>query len=286
MSDPTPPPSAADAAEPPTNLTPGADLSEYQDWHEYEGRIARPAMMKLPELARDRRLRHVIFSQQFDRSTLDLLCQVTTKLREIGETRDGQDFLARLLRHKSAMLYFTQASTRTFLSFKRACEKLGMVPTDIRDPSVSSEAKGESPLDSIRMFSSYFDVIIMRAPYPKFAEACAYLMNDLDRSSDVDRVGQRGVPIINGGSGADEHPTQALLDIYTMQRIFSFESKKDSARRNKFDELRRTYKDLTKGIDNRVVCFCGDIGRGRTVRSLAQLLTLYRNMTLYFIYPP
>ena len=112
-----------------------------------------------------------------------------------------------------------------------ACQILGMTCNEIRDASVSSEAKGESPLDSIRMFSSYFDVIIMRASYPHFAEACAHLMNDLDRIHDSDRIGQRGVPIINGGSGADEHPTQALLDIYTMQRIFSFESKKDSSRR-------------------------------------------------------
>jgi aspartate carbamoyltransferase catalytic subunit len=268
------------------NLTPGADLREYQDWHEYERLLDRPVMMKLPELERDARLRHIIFSQQFNRSTLDRLCQVTTKLREIGDTRDGSDFLATLLRHKGAMLYFTQASTRTFLSFKRACEKLGMVCTDIRDASVSSEAKGESPLDSIRMFSSYFDVIVMRARYPRFAEACAYVINDMERTSDVDRVSQRGVPIINAGSGADEHPTQALLDIYTMQRVFSFESRKDSARRNRFDELRKTYKDLTRGIDGKTVCFCGDIGRGRTVRSLAQLLTLYKNITLHFVYPP
>src|SRR5436190_14223921 len=111
-------------------------------------------------------------------------------------------FLGDLLRHKRAMLYFTQASTRTFLSFLAACQILGMSCNEIRDPSVSSDAKGESPLDSIRMFSSYFDVIIMRAKYPRFAEACAYLMNDLDRMSDSDRPGLHGVPIINGGSGA------------------------------------------------------------------------------------
>jgi aspartate carbamoyltransferase len=279
-----PPTQALTPAEPPSLLS--NDLGEYQDWHEYERRLDRPVMMKLPEFQRNERLRHVIFSQQFNRNILDRICQITTKLREIGDTRDGLDFLASLLRTKRAMLYFTQASTRTFLSFKTACEILGMVCTDIRDPSVSSEAKGESPLDSIRMFSSYFDVIIMRAKYPQFAEACAYLMNDVDRSSDADRVGHRGVPIINGGSGADEHPTQALLDIYTMQGVFNFTSKKDSARRNRFDDLRRKYPDLTKGLDGKVFCFCGDIGRGRTVRSLANLLALYENVTMYFIYPP
>src|SRR5262249_37423630 len=97
------------------------------------------------------------------------------------------------------------------------------------------------------MFSSYFDVIIMRARYPHFAEACAYLMNDLDRISDSDRTGQRGVPIINAGSGADEHPTQALLDMYTLQRIFSFESKKDSTPPRRLDEIPRRDTDLTAG---------------------------------------
>jgi aspartate carbamoyltransferase len=207
-------------------------------------------------------------------------------MREIGETKQGMHFLADLLSHKRAMLYFTQASTRTFLSFLAACQILGMQTGEIRDPSVSSEAKGESPLDSIRMFSSYFDVIIMRARYPRFAEACAYLMNDFDRTSDADRMGHRGVPIVNGGSGADEHPTQALLDVYTMQRAFSFESRKDSSRRTRFDDMRRKYKDLTRGLDNKVYCFCGDIGRGRTVRSLATLLSLYQGVTMHFIYPP
>jgi aspartate carbamoyltransferase len=261
-------------------------LHEYMDWYEYERRLERPMAMKLPEFQRGERLRHVIFSQQFDRGMLERIGQIATKMREIGETRRGLHFLSDLLRHKRAMLYFTQASTRTFLSFMAACQILGLTCNEIRDPSVSSEAKGESPLDSIRMFSSYFDIIIMRARYPHFAEACAYLMNDLDRVSDADRLGNRGVPIINGGSGADEHPTQALLDVYTMQRAFSFESKKDSSRRTRFDEMRRRYRNLTRGLDHKVYCFCGDIGRGRTVRSLATLLALYQDVTMYFVYPP
>jgi aspartate carbamoyltransferase len=260
-------------------------LREYQDWYEYEQRLQRPVNKKLAEFLRGDRLRHVIFAQQFDRGLLDRIGQIATKMRAIGDTRPGLHFLGDLLRHKRAMLYFTQASTRTFLSFLAACQILGMTCGEIRDPAVSSEAKGESPLDSIRMFSSYFDVIIMRAPYPAFAEACAYLMNDMDRASDMDRLGHGGVPIVNGGSGADEHPTQALLDIYTLQQAFSFESKKDSSRRTRFDDLRRKFGNLTRGLDHKVYCFCGDIGRGRTVRSLAILLSLYQNVTMRFIYP-
>src|SRR5579871_1564754 len=254
-------PTPTAAAEPPAKAEPQAadlDLSDYQDWHDYEHRLQRPILMKLPEFQRHERLRHVVFAQQFNRGILDRISQITTKIRAIGETREGRAFLAELLRYKRAMLYFTQASTRTFLSFMAACQILGMTCNEIRDPRVSSEAKGESPLDSIRMFSSYFDLIIMRAKYPRFAEACAYLMNDLDRMNDADHTGHRGVPIINAGSGADEHPTQALLDIYTLQRIFSFESKKDSSRRRRFDEVRRKYKNLTKGLDGKTYCFCGD----------------------------
>ena len=276
---PAPPPLAKKSAGRPANL------DEFQDWAAFEQRLQRSIMSKLPELQRDDRLRHVIFSQQFDRPLLERIGQITTKMRELGESREGLQFLAELLRYKRAMLYFTQPSTRTFLSFSAACKIMGMTCDEVRDPAVSSEAKGESPLDSIRMFSSYSDVIIMRAPYPQFAEACAYLMNDQDHLRDPDRPGVRGVPIINGGSGADEHPTQALLDVYTLQHAFSFESRKDSSKRSRFDELRRRHRGLTKGLDGKTYCFCGDIGRGRTVRSLANLLALHNDVTMYFVYP-
>src|SRR5436309_15140253 len=94
--------------------TQGSDLGEYQDWHEYEGRLNRPMNMKLSEFQRNERVRHVIFSQQFERGTLDRICQICSKMRDIGETREGLAFLAEQLRYKRAMLYFTQASTRTF----------------------------------------------------------------------------------------------------------------------------------------------------------------------------
>ena len=69
----------------------------------------------------------------------------------------------------------------------------------------------------------------------------ARLLEASDESAYADLIHQRvrGVPIVNGGSGADEHPTQALLDIYTLQHAFSFESRKDSSRRSRFDDLRR-----------------------------------------------
>ena len=249
------------------------------EFYQYENRLARPMMMKLPELQRNDRLKHMIFAQQFDKSLLKHLGNTADMIRELSKSRAGSIFLTGLLPHKRAMLYFTQASTRTYLSFLAASQVLGLSSGEIRDPSLSSEFKGEHPLDSMRMFSSYFDIIFIRSKVPALAESAAYLMNDLDHFN------QRNVPIVNGGSGADEHPTQALLDIYTIQRTFAFTSKKDSKTKTRFDELRKTHPKLTKGLDNKVYCFCGDIGRGRTVRSLAQLLALFSNTTMIFVSP-
>jgi aspartate carbamoyltransferase len=258
-----------------------AKTQDERDLLLYESRLQRPVRMKTPEFERNGRIRHVIFSGQFTPPFLEELGGIADMIRILSKSRAGQDFLINLLPHRRAMLYFTQPSTRTFLSFMAACQILGITCNEVRDPSTSSETKGETRFDSIRMFSSYFDTIIMRSPIARLAESCAYLMNDLDAS------GNRSVPIVNAGSGADEHPTQALLDIYTLQRSFQFASPKDSPAANRFDELRerKGYAGLTKGLANKTYGFCGDIGRGRTVRSLAMLLAMYEGVRLVFISP-
>ena len=154
---------------------------------------------------------HVLFSQQFDRRSLDLLCQVAEKARMIHKDRvEGRKFLKSLLFGTYALNFFHQPSTRTFLSFQTAQEVLGMGIRDIRDPSTSSEAKGETLEDSIRTFSSYFDLIIMRHENEQAAELGAWVLNKSDRR----------IPIINAGSGKDQHPTQALTDVYTLYKSF------------------------------------------------------------------
>ena len=245
----------------------------------YGSRIERPLRMKIPELQRDERLRHVIFANQFSVGMLEELADVADKIRILSRLRDGQDFLINLLHHKRAMLYFTQPSTRTFLSFMAACQILGITCNEVRDPTTSSETKGETRFDSIRMFSSYFDLIIMRSKMARLAEACAYLMYDLETS------GNRSVPIVNAGSGADEHPTQALLDIYTLQRTFQFSNPQSTPLTTRLDELRGDYPELSRGLASKVYGFCGDVGRGRTVRSLAALLAKYEDVTLIFVAP-
>jgi aspartate carbamoyltransferase catalytic subunit len=113
--------------------------------------------------------------------------------------------------------------------------------------------KGESFEDSIRTFSSYVDVIIMRTWGEGLAAQSAALM---------DRI-RRPVPIINAGSGKDQHPTQALLDIYTLERSFEYRG----------------------GINGKVIGLMGDLKRGRTARSLAYLMKNYSDVRLVFIAP-
>jgi aspartate carbamoyltransferase catalytic subunit len=196
---------------------------------------------------------HVIDPRVFERPLLDELCSLATRVRMLAKTDEGARALRDLLPTRRAMLYFTQPSTRTFLSFNNACHILGMRTSEIRDPSTSSEVKGESFEDSIRTFSSYVDVIIMRTKESGRAALAARLMNGIPRP----------VPVINAGSGRDQHPTQALLDIYTLQRSF----------------------EATGGIDGKVIGMMGDLKRGRTVRSLCYLMKNYERVRLVFIAP-
>ena len=193
---------------------------------------------------------HVLYAQQFDRKMLDELCALADKIRKLNKSREGADFLSRCLYHKNALNLFAQPSTRTYMSFQVAEQKMGMEVTDIRDVNTSSQAKGESLQNSIRTFSSYVDLIVMRHPDRGAAELAAYEMNMADRR----------IPVLNGGSGQDQHPTQALLDIYTLQKSL--------------DE-----------IDGKKIAMVGDLLRGRTVRSLSYLMKNYKDVELYYVAP-
>lgn len=203
--------------------------------------------------ARNTALFHVIDPRVFERALLDELCELATRVRTLAKTDAGARALRDLLPTRRAMLYFTQPSTRTFLSFNNACHILGMRTSEIRDPSTSSEVKGESFEDSIRTFSSYVDVVVMRTKEPGRAAQAARLMDGIPRP----------VPVINAGSGSDQHPTQALLDIYTLARSFADRD----------------------GIDGKVIGMMGDLKRGRTVRSLCYLMKSYADVKLVFIAP-
>lgn len=255
-----------------------SESSAKLDLSEYSAKQERSIRMKIDEFQSDGRLNHLIFAAQLDRELLDRFYKTADMIRQLSKSKQGSDRLRSLLSHKRAMLYFTQPSTRTFLSFMAACQILGITCNEVRDPKTSSEVKRESPFDSIRMFSSYFDIIIMRSPEKAFSECCAYLMNQLDRKQ------MRSVPIINAGSGAEEHPTQALLDMYTIHRSFQFDYYPGSSN-SRYLELKKKSPNLTLGPANKTYLFCGDLGRGRTVRSLATVLTNYENVRMFFVSP-
>ena len=222
-------------------------------WDEFCGLSLEGKRPYLERTDGDKMPYHTLFAQQFDRLTLERLCALANRIRFINKSKEGALYLKSVLAHKRAMLYFSQPSSRTFLSHLAACQILGITTGSVRDAATSSEFKGESKEDSIRTFSSYFDMIIMRSPEQGLAEKMAW---ELSNSS-------RPVPILNAGSGKDQHPTQALLDIYTLVR--SFEEK--------------------GGLDGRTVTFCGDLLRGRTVRSLSYLLTNFRDVKQVFVAP-
>lgn len=199
-------------------------------------------------------IQHILSSDQFDRPFLDYLCTLTDHIRRLDKTKEGLMFLQGLLAHKRSMLYFTQPSTRTFLSFQSACQILGMKTSEIRDAATSSERKGESIDDSLRTFSSYVDLIVMRTATPGLCDRIAAVLDRTDRP----------VPIINAGSGPDQHPTQALLDIYTLVRSFKAQG----------------------GLEGKTFVMVGDLKRGRTIRSLSLLLALYPGAKIIFASPP
>jgi len=223
---------------------------EFEGWQEF---FNRPVDEKVDNFKRHDRIFDVIYAQQFDRPFLDYLCNLADSIRLLAKTKVGQSKLRHLLPHKRAMLYFVQPSTRTFLSFQNACHILGLSTSEIRGTSTSSEVKGESPEDTIRTFASYVDLIISRHPEAGFAEKTAWVLNQTERP----------VPVLNGGSGPDQHPTQALLDIYTLEREF------------------RTIG----GLDGKKIAMVGDLKRGRTVRSLSYLLKNYKDVELVYVAP-
>ncbi len=141
---------------------------------------------------------------------------------------------------------FYEVSTRTSCSFAVAMERLGgsVVPL----PSNSSAKKGETLEDSVQIMSSYTDVLVLRHPLPGAVARAAHAC----RSA--------GKPVINAGDGTGEHPTQALLDVFTIRSEIG------------------TVKNLT-------VTMVGDLRHGRTVHSLARILTLYEGVQLRYVYP-
>jgi len=187
------------------------------------------------------RLRHVVESQQFSRALLEELFVRSEEMK-----REPHHFIGRLAGQVMAALFY-EPSTRTRLSFEAAMLRLGgttMGTDNARE--FSSAAKGETLEDTIRIVSGYADVIVVRHKEEGAAKRAAAVS---------------AVPIINAGDGPGQHPTQALLDLYTIR-----------------DELSK--------IDGVRVAMVGDLANGRTVRSLTYLLSKFKDIKLWFVAPP
>jgi aspartate carbamoyltransferase catalytic subunit len=166
--------------------------------------------------------------------------KVILDLAEKFEANPRQDILQK---HVVSTLFF-EPSTRTRLSFESAASQLGAKVVGFSDASTSSVKKGESLKDTILTVSCYSDLIVMRHP----KEGSARYASEVSP-----------VPVINAGDGANQHPTQCLLDLYS---------------------IRKTQKKL----DGLNIAFVGDLKYGRTVHSLVQALTNF-NTTFHLISP-
>lgn len=182
---------------------------------------------------------HIIESQQFDRKTIE-------KIFKLADSFTNITFKKQPLKGKIMASLFYEPSTRTRFSFESAMLRLGGQVISTENASeFSSASKGETLEDSIKVINNYVDVIVLRHP-----EQGASL-----RASAVSKV-----PVINAGDGVGQHPTQALLDLYTIRR------------------------ELGK-IDGLHIALVGDLKNGRTVRSLSYLLGKFKNIKITLVSP-
>lgn len=182
--------------------------------------------------------RDIISVKDFSRKEIDYVFKIAQAMEPIAAKGSG------MLEGKILATLFFEPSTRTRLSFEAAMHKLGGSAIGFAEAGIASVKKGENLADTVRVVENYADVIALRHPL----EGAARLASDFAE-----------IPIINGGSGAEEHPTQALLDLYTIMK-----------EKGKIDGLK--------------IALVGDLRYGRTVHSLAYALSLY-NIELYLVAP-
>ncbi len=183
--------------------------------------------------------RHLIEPSDLTVSEIEEICSLAEQM--IVDPVSFQD----VCRGKILATLFFEPSTRTRLSFEAAMLHLGGTVEGFADASVTSGTKGETLADTIRVVSSYVDVIAMRNP----KEGAALLASKYS-----------AVPIINAGDGGHSHPTQTLTDLVTIRRLLG-------------------------STEGQTIGFCGDLKFGRTVHSLTQAMSLYPNNKFVFISP-
>lgn len=183
--------------------------------------------------------RHLIDPNNFTLEEFDQVFDLADKMIE------NRDAYGKICEGKILGTLFYEPSTRTRLSFESAMLRMGGKVLGFSDASTSSVSKGESIADTIRVLSTYADVVVMRHP----KEGAPKLASEYS-----------SVPVINGGDGGHQHPTQTLTDLLTIRR------------------LKGTLENLTVG-------FCGDLKFGRTVHSLISTLSRYKGSKFVLISP-
>ncbi|AEE21536.1 aspartate carbamoyltransferase [Paraglaciecola chathamensis] len=188
---------------------------------------------------------HILSVNQFDRESIERVFDVANQMVPYAKRQKRTTVL------EGAILgnLFFEPSTRTRVSFGTAFNLLGGEVRETTGMSNSALAKGESLYDTARVLSGYSDIITMRHP---------------DSGSVAEFSQGSRVPVINGGDGANEHPTQALLDLYTIQKELLYHG---------------------GNIDGLHIAMMGDLKYGRTVHSLSKLLCLFKNIRFTLISP-
>ncbi|MDH4197464.1 MAG: aspartate carbamoyltransferase [Candidatus Aminicenantes bacterium] len=185
--------------------------------------------------------KNILSVKQFSRADLDYIFSVAHEMRTMVEHVGTFD----LLKGKILASLFYEPSTRTQSSFMAAMQRQGGAVIPISEVRYSSVAKGETLPDTVRTLACYADVIVIRHPEVGSAALAAQYA---------------GKPVINAGDGPGEHPTQALLDMFTIR-----------------EELGR--------VDNLTVTMLGDLKYGRTVHSLSRLLAQFDGIKLNYVSP-
>lgn len=186
-------------------------------------------------------LKNIISIKDLNKSDIDYIIDEASKLEDIAKSRE----ISEELKGKILGLMFFEPSTRTKMSFETSMKRLSGECIGFENKGSSSVSKGESIADTAKMFEGYCDALVIRHEM----EGVSKFISDI-----VD------VPVINAGDGAGQHPTQTLLDLYTIKKEIGH-------------------------IDNIKIALIGDLKYGRTVHSLANALTLYDNVELYFVSP-
>ena len=188
---------------------------------------------------------HILSVKQFERSDVDRVFDVADSMVPYAR----RERITKVLEGAILGNMFFEPSTRTRVSFGCAFNLLGGQVRETADVNTSSMSKGESLYDTARVLSGYSDIIVMRHPQ----------MGSVSEFAKASRV-----PVINGGDGPNEHPSQALLDLYT---------------------IKKELLSNDRQIDDMNIAMIGDLKHGRTVHSLSQLLLLYDNITFTLISP-